>query len=111
MARIGLTAKSEAERRVLAWLESNASAALAAKIAGSGKGLGDALRYCEGEARKAATGGVACVPDETVFGWVVHYFEDVCTVKAAAPAESAQDPEPAEAGTEGGEAFGGVKLF
>jgi len=77
MARINLAARSGTERRILDYLEANASEALAAKINVGSRTIGDALKYCEGQARKMHSGG-GCVgvEDATVFGWVVHFFEE-----------------------------------
>jgi len=77
MARINLAARNGAERRILDYLEANASEALAEKINAGRKTLADALKYCEGEARKLQGGGkCVCVEDATVFGWAVHFFEE-----------------------------------
>ena len=72
-----LTAKNVTEQKVLKHLQDNASEALAAKINAGDKTIAGALDYCNGEARKLAQGnGCVAVEDETVFGWIMHYFEE-----------------------------------
>ena len=74
---INLTAKGETEQKVLKHLQDNASEALAAKINAGDKTIAGALDYCKGEARKLAQGaGCVAVEDDTVFGWIMHYFEE-----------------------------------
>ncbi len=74
---IKLKAANRTERRVLDYLEANAGEALAEKIGAGTKTLAGALAYAAGEARKVAAGaGCVCIEDETVFGWIVHYFEE-----------------------------------
>jgi hypothetical protein len=74
---IKLTAKGETEQKVLKHLQDNASEALAEKINAGDKTIAGALDYCKGEARKLAHGdGCVAVEDETVFGWIMHYFEE-----------------------------------
>lgn len=93
MERITIEAKDGAERKVKAYLEANASDRLAGRINRCGKSLADALRHAGEQARKAAggAGGCVCAEDEDVFGWVVHFFEDL--------------PEPAPAPFEGVDIF------
>lgn len=74
---IKLTARGATEQKVLQHLQDNASEALAAKINAGDKTIAGALDYCKGEARKLAQGeGSVCVEDDTVFGWIMHYFEE-----------------------------------
>lgn len=83
--RVKLEAGYPTEERVLDYLEKNASDVLAEKINADKKTLAGALAYCKGEAWKLADGGgCVCVDDETVFGWVIHFFEedDVAEPKA-----------------------------
>ena len=75
---------------LLAYLEQNASAALAEKINNGipankngtqlvmKKDLTGFMKYATEEARKAAPKGAtsACIEDKTVFGWLMHYFEE-----------------------------------
>lgn len=88
--KINLTANNTAEKRILAYLEQNASEALAEKInkgtplAKDGKPLINRktldgfMKYATEEARKIAEKGArfACIDDDTVFGWAIHYFEE-----------------------------------
>lgn len=76
-AELKLTAKNPTEKRVLDYLVENVSETLAAKINSGAKTLAGALDYCKGEARRMAAGeGSICVDDATVFGWVIHFFEE-----------------------------------
>lgn len=77
MSEIKLAAKSPTEQRILSYLIANASDVLAAKINGGKKNLADALDYANSEARKLARGASSlCVDDKTVFGWIIHFFEE-----------------------------------
>lgn len=77
MNKITLTANNATENRVLAYLEENASPMLAAKINAGTKTLAGAMSHAKSEARKLADGdGCACVADATVFGWIIHFFEE-----------------------------------
>lgn len=88
--KLNLEAKTLAEQKVKAYLEANASAILAEKINNgvriqkdgkqllNKKTLAGFLQYACEEARKQADKGArsACIDDETVYGWAVHYFEE-----------------------------------
>ena len=88
--KLDLIANDVAEQRVKAYLEENASEDLAKKInegvpvEKDGKNLirkktlTGFMHYATEEARKTAEKGAksACVDDNTVFGWAVHYFEE-----------------------------------
>ena len=88
--KIDLIAKDEAQKRILEYLENNASETLASKINNgvqvekdskqllSKKDLDSFLVYAQEEARKLLEKGknCACVEDKTVFGWAIHYFEE-----------------------------------
>lgn len=77
MSTITLKATNATEQRVLAYLQTNASDELAAKINIGTKTLAGAMAFAKSEAKKMAAGaGVVCVEDETVFGWIVHFFEE-----------------------------------
>ncbi|MBR1608776.1 MAG: hypothetical protein IJ678_04080 [Kiritimatiellae bacterium] len=86
-----LHAKNDTERRLLEYLEANASPALREKIAALPDrfGLDAAWRYIEGEARKKLASRSGYLADEVVFGWLVHYYEDVAPAEAAKPAAPA----------------------
>lgn len=88
--KLNLEAKTKAQQLVKEYLENNASAALAEKINGGAKVVKDGktlinkktldgfMKYATEEARKLAEKGAnsACVEDEVVFGWAIHYFEE-----------------------------------
>lgn len=88
--KLNLEAKTKAQQLVREYLENNASAALAEKINGGAKVVKDGktlinkktldgfMKYATEEARKLAEKGAnsACVEDEVVFGWAIHYFEE-----------------------------------
>ena len=88
--KLNLDAKTNEERKVKAYLEANASEILAEKINNgtviekdgitlkNKKTLDGFMKYASDEARKLAekSANSACVEDEVVFGWAVHYFEE-----------------------------------
>lgn len=48
------------------------------------KSLGECWKYILGEAKKQAENNCACIDDDTVFGWAVHYYdEDDIKIKSA----------------------------
>ena len=72
-----LKAGNATEQRVLDYLCANASEVLAGKINAGKKTLAGALDYAKQEAKKLAKGeACVCVDDATVFGWIVHFFEE-----------------------------------
>lgn len=88
--KLNLEAKTKAQQLVKEYLEKNASSTLAEKINNgitiekdgkrliSKKTLDGFMKYATDEARKLAEKGAnsACVEDEVVFGWAIHYFEE-----------------------------------
>lgn len=88
--KLNLEAKTKAQQLVKEYLENNASSALAEKINNgfaiekdgkrliNKKTLDGFMKYATEEARKLAEKGAnsACVEDEVVFGWAIHYFEE-----------------------------------
>lgn len=88
--KLNLEAKNETELNLLRYLENNVSKTLADKINNgtpyekdgksliNKKDLVGFLNYANGEARKLAEKGqnYACIEDQTVFGWAMHYFEE-----------------------------------
>ena len=88
--KLKLEAKTKAQQLVKEYLENNVSPPLAkkinigAKIVKDGKTLINKktldgfMKYATEEARKLAEKGAnsACVEDEVVFGWAIHYFEE-----------------------------------
>lgn len=90
MTKLNLEATSREHEIVKAYLEDNASETLAEKINNgtpvekdgkqliNRKTLDGFMRYACDEARKLAAKGAssACVEDNVVFGWAIHYFEE-----------------------------------
>ncbi len=90
MIKLNLTANTEPEKRILEYLQNNASEALADKVNNgtpfekdgkallNKKTLADFMKYACDEARKLAEKGAnsACIEDSVVYGWAVHFFEE-----------------------------------
>ena len=88
--KLNLEAKNKQEEVILAYLQANASDALAEKINNgtpltkdgktftNKKTLSGFMKYACDEARKLAEKGAncACVEDSVVFGRAIHYFEE-----------------------------------
>ena len=87
---LNLTAQNKQEELVLKYLQDNASETLADKINNgtpfekdgkpllNKKTLTGFMKYACDEARKLAEKGAnsACIDDQTVYGWAIHYFEE-----------------------------------
>ena len=87
---LNLTAQNKQEELVLKYLQDNASETLADKINNgtpfekdgkpllNKKTLAGFMKYACVEARKLAEKGAnsACIDDQTVYGWAIHYFEE-----------------------------------
>ena len=87
---LNLTAQNKQEELVLEYLQDNASETLADKINNgtpfekdghsltNKKTLAGFMKYACDEARKLAEKGAnsACIDDQTVYGWAIHYFEE-----------------------------------
>jgi len=72
-----LEANGQTEQRILDYLNGNASEMLVEKINAGSKTLRGALDHAKEEARKLAGGASSiCVDDATVFGWIIHFFEE-----------------------------------
>lgn len=88
--KLNLQTQSKEQEILLAYLEQNASEALAEKINNGipankngtqlvmKKDLAGFMKHATEEARKAAPKGAtsAAIEDKTVFGWLMHYFEE-----------------------------------
>lgn len=88
--RLNLETKTKEQELVKAYLEENANEILADKINNgtpfekdgktfiNKKTLDGFMKYASDEARKLASKGAnsACVEDNVVYGWAVHYFEE-----------------------------------
>lgn len=72
-----LDAKTESEKRIAEYLERNAGEALQAKIEAAGASMAGVMKHITEQARKQEQNGCACVADEEVFGWAVHYYEEL----------------------------------
>lgn len=81
--KLNLTAICDEEKDILEYLENNASEALREKINKKPeRPILPCLVYCYDEAQKLykerkGTHNCAMVRNETVYGWAVHYYEDV----------------------------------
>lgn len=90
MITLNLTANGKPQELILNYLQQNASQTLADKINNgtpftkdgrtltNKKTLDGFMKYATDEAKKLAEKGAnsACVEDDVVFGWAVHYFEE-----------------------------------
>lgn len=90
MIKLNLKANGEPQKRIKEYLEQSASEVLADKInfgveivkdgktLVNKKTLDGFMLYATEEARKIAEKGsnYACVSDDVVFGWAIHYFEE-----------------------------------
>lgn len=90
MRELNLTAQGTAQERILAYLQENVSEVLAEKINNgttvvkdgkhltNQKTLKGFMKYASDEAKKLSEKGAtnACIEDETVYGWAIHYFEE-----------------------------------
>lgn len=88
--KLELQATTAAELKIKAYLEENASETLAEKIKGgvrvqkdgktliNKKTLAGFMKFACDEARKQAAKGAnsACIDDQIVYGWAIHYFEE-----------------------------------
>ena len=73
---LNLTAKGDNEKIILQYLENNVSDVLAEKINSGTKTLADCWKFITECARKEAKNGCACIRDDVVFGWAIHFFEE-----------------------------------
>lgn len=90
MKQLNLNPTTEPQKVVKAYLEQNASDVLADKINNgtvihkdgktliNKKTLDGFMNYATSEAQKMAEKGsrCACIQDDVVFGWAIHYFEE-----------------------------------
>lgn len=90
MVKLNLKANTKSEEIIKDYLENNASETLAEKINKgvhitkdeqeliNKKSLNGFMKFATEEAKKVAEQGAnfACIDDKTVFGWVIHYFEE-----------------------------------
>ena len=71
-----LEVKNKNEQIIFDYLNNNASEVLIEKINGGVKTLSQCWNYIFAEAKKLAENNCACVDDDTVFGWAIHFFEE-----------------------------------
>lgn len=90
MIKLNLSAANKQEELILHYLENNASETLADKINNgtpfekdgkpltNKKTLAGFMKFACDEARKIAGKGAssACIDDQTVYGWAIHFFEE-----------------------------------
>lgn len=90
MKELNLVANGQEQERILAYLKANASDILADKINNgvlvekdgkkllNKKSLDGFMKYACDEARKQCEKNArsACIDDDVVFGWAIHYFEE-----------------------------------
>lgn len=106
MTKLNLTAETQPEQIILAYLEQNASDTLAEKINTGKKTMKQCYAFIKGEAKKQAKNGCAAIEDRVVFGWAVHFFEEdgieakadeePKTTNAEAEREAEEEPKKAE---------------
>lgn len=70
-----------AQKIVIDYLEAEASDMLVEKINKCQKTMDDCWKYITGMAKKRAQNNCACISDQEVFGWAVHFFEEEGNVK------------------------------
>lgn len=86
--KVNKTANSEAEKRILEYLEGLDSPELIRKINATDKDIPDALNYVKNQVRSRAVNGCAAVEDVEVFGMIIHYFEEDSIKKGTSPTKS-----------------------
>lgn len=96
---LNLEAKTNNEKLILKYLEENASEILKEKINSGEKTLKECWEFIKGEARKKAVNGCACIDDQTVFGWAIHFFEEdgIAILKGGGPERPDDEEIEAEA--------------
>lgn len=95
-----LTAEGAAQKRILDYINENASETLTEKINSGKKTMAGCFDYIKNEAKKQAVKGCACIEDQEVYGWAMHYFEEDAIKegeikqRAAVYAPEPKKPEP-----------------
>lgn len=79
--RTNLKSEDSAKQLVINYLEENASEVLVEKINKCGKTIDDCWSFIVSSAKKRAKNNCACISDQEVFGWAVHYYEEEGNVK------------------------------
>lgn len=100
MGKLNLKAANGNEEIILNYLKENASADLCERINKGNKTLTQCWNYILTEAKKLAQNRCACVADDVVFGWAIHFFEEdaikgeeFVKVDSAAKVETKDKPE------------------
>ena len=90
-----LTAEGAAQKRILDYINENASEALTEKINSGKKTMAGCFDYIKNEAKKQAVKGCACIEDQEVYGWAIHYFEEDAIKEGEIQQRAAvYEPEP-----------------
>lgn len=71
-----LIAEGAAQKKILDYINENASENLTEKINSGKKTMEGCFDYIKNEAKKQAVKGCACIEDQEVYGWAMHYFEE-----------------------------------
>ena len=128
MVNINLTPnpKNPYEGIVLSYLQEFASPALAERINNGSKTLAQCWNYVTRQAQKEAHNGCACIQDDTVYGWIIHFFEEdeikgdtynkgntvkVASSKEIQPAEKPMPPKKVKSVSPGLDQFSFDDLF
>ena len=90
-----LTAEGAAQKKILDYINENASEALTEKINSGKKTMAGCFDYIKNEAKKQAVKGCACIEDQEVYGWAIHYFEEDAIKEGEIQQRAAvYEPEP-----------------
>ena len=90
-----LTAEGAAQKKILDYINENASEALTEKINSGKKTMAGCYDYIKNEAKKQAVKGCACIEDQEVYGWAIHYFEEDAIKEGEIKQHAAvYEPEP-----------------
>lgn len=109
-----LKAESKQQELVLNYLEKNASAVLAEKINTGTKTLQQCWNYITKQAKKLAVKGCACIEDQTVYGWAVHFFEEdgiAAEATASEPVKVKKEKTPVKPKVKPVEAGAQISIF
>lgn len=74
--RIKIKANGEFEKMLCNYFEEFASDTLVEKINSGKKTFDGCWNFIKAEAKKRQKNNCACIPDEVVYGWATHYFEE-----------------------------------
>lgn len=98
--RTKLKAEGSIQKKVLDYIERNASDNLVERINAGAKTLAGCWNFILSEAKKQAVKGCACIEDAAVYGWAMHFFEEDSIKEGetapAAVVTSSEEVKPAE---------------